>query len=326
MVSEEDDEWLWLTQHWRENNHLLPRGREFFGLLFCFAFSFCLRCTWKHTTRRAICHLVCSLPCDRLSLSTWFHSIWGKKKLFLGKTKFGGFENKRLTFLCLSSLSSSFLFLLKVIAPGVAIIEFLRLFCDDTWRGVYSSLHAFFGFSPFLLFPIFLLPPHYLSVLPSLLPSILPPVPTSFPGITGCQKRPSITKANLFVSQLENQGPESLSPILLDPRGKARVSVSQTTGTGWTQVSWCLLLVNLNQFASQHTLFLSFACSSAVMSPLQGRSLRQGTRWGWGEGAKGLGKTVQTLQRMWKPSLPDQMDGSINLWFWEFCMSMPYAL
>lgn len=250
----------------------------------------------------------------------------GKKKLFLGKTKFGGFENKRLTFLCLSSLSSSFLFLLKVIAPGVAIIEFLRLFCDDTWRGVYSSLHAFFGFSPFLLFPIFLLPPHYLSVLPSLLPSILPPIPTSFPGITGCQKRPSITKANLFVSQLENQGPESLSPILLDPRGKARVSASQTTGTGWTQVSWCLLLVNLNQFASQHTLFLSFACSSAVMSPLQGRSLRQGTRWGWGEGAKGLGKTVQTLQRMWKPSLPDQMDGSVNLWFWEFCMSMPYAL
>lgn len=52
----------------------------------------------------------------------------------------------------------------------------------------------------------------FFYVLPSL--SSHPPLCPSFPGITGCL-RPSGIKSNLLVSQVENQGLESLIPALL---------------------------------------------------------------------------------------------------------------
>lgn len=112
---------------------------------------------------------------------------------------------------------------------------FKRLFCSRT----YSSLLPFFGFSVFLLFPMFLLLLHYFSkFLPLSLPLCVLSFIPLFPGITGClsPKKPSVIKSNLLASQVEN--PSAESPVLLDlPEGAWPGSQHcSPAGQGLTQV------------------------------------------------------------------------------------------
>lgn len=116
-----------------------------------------------------------------------------------------------------------------------------------------------FFIASFLWFLSFSFVPHFSSssslfFCSSPSPCILPSRHSSFPGITGCQKRPSVIKTKLLVSQVENQGPERLNPVLLGLIGGAVASVWAllTAGPRWTQVSWCLRSgVNFNHFPSQ---------------------------------------------------------------------------
>ena len=111
------------------------------------------------------------------------------------------------------------------------------------------------------------------------------------------QKRPSVITASLLVSQVESQGPERLSPVLVGVAGGPMAGTWAVLAAGHagpkghaaSSPKWISATFHFSPILPFSAL-LSSHISSA------GDDYRREKGWGWGQEGKGFDQTVQTLR------------------------------